>query len=250
MKKVLLFATLLATSFAGQAQNKPTTKPKAPTTRPAAVARTKVTPAMNNGTGFNSAIDSVSYAIGINIGMNFKNQGLDNINMSNFIKGLEDAMKNQPPVIDAQKCNNVIQTYFQQMQSKKYEGNKAAGAKFLAENKTKPGVSTTASGLQYSVIKMGDGPKPLATDKVKVHYHGTTIDGQVFDSSVDRGEPISFQLSGLIQGWIEGIPLMPVGSKWKFFLPYTIAYGESGSGPKIPPYSALIFDIELIGIEK
>jgi FKBP-type peptidyl-prolyl cis-trans isomerase FklB len=161
-----------------------------------------------------------------------------------------DAMKGNPSLIDPAKANTTIQKYFQGLQAKKYEAVKGAGEKFLAENKTKTGVVTTASGLQYQVIKQGDGAKPMATDKVKVHYHGTTIDGQVFDSSVDRGEPISFQLNGLIQGWIEAIQLMPVGAKWKLFIPYNLAYGEAGGGAKIPPFSALIFDVELLGIEK
>jgi FKBP-type peptidyl-prolyl cis-trans isomerase FklB len=104
--------------------------------------------------------------------------------------------------------------------------------------------------MQYQILKAGEGAKPLATDKVKVHYHGTTIDGQVFDSSVDRGEPISFVLNGLIPGWIEALQLMPIGSKWKLFIPYNLAYGEAGSGAKIPPFSTLIFDVELLDIEK
>ena len=250
MKKLFIIASFLTVcSSIATAQNKtgakPTPRPSQPKTAPAA---SMPTPAMS--AGLSTTLDSVSYAIGSNIAQNLKSQGLDNVNMAAMTKAMEDVLKNQAPAIDAQKANAVIQKYFQALQSKKYEGNKGAGAKFLAENKSKNGVFTTASGLQYQILKAGDGPKPLATDKVKVHYHGTTIDGQVFDSSVDRGEPISFQLNGLIQGWIEGIQLMPVGSKWKFFLPYNLAYGESGSGQKIPPYSALIFDVELLAIEK
>ncbi len=123
------------------------------------------------------------------------------------------------------------------------------GEKFLAENAKKQGVFTTASGLQYEVIKMGDGPKPKATDKVKTHYHGTLINGKVFDSSVERGEPISFPLANVIPGWTEALQLMPVGSKFRLFIPYQLAYGERGAGADIKPYSALIFEVELLGIE-
>ena len=134
--------------------------------------------------------------------------------------------------------------------AKQYESNIEIGAKFLEENKSKPGVKVTESGLQYKVIKEGKGAKPTATDNVKVHYHGTLIDGTVFDSSVDRGEPISFPLNGVIAGWTEGVQLMSVGSKYKFFIPYTLAYGERGAGEAIKPYSTLIFEVELLGIEK
>jgi FKBP-type peptidyl-prolyl cis-trans isomerase FklB len=132
----------------------------------------------------------------------------------------------------------------------KHAGNLEAGKKFLEENAKKPGVKTTASGLQYEVLKDGSGAKPTLQSKVKVHYHGTLIDGKVFDSSVNRGEPITFPLNGVIQGWQEGVQLMPVGSKYRFYIPYNLAYGERGAGANIPPYSALIFDVELLAIEK
>lgn len=132
----------------------------------------------------------------------------------------------------------------------KYGDTKEQGEKFLEENKLREGVITTESGLQYEVLKMGKGARPTATDKVKVHYHGTLIDGKVFDSSVERGEPITFPLNGVIAGWTEGVQLMPVGSKFKFFIPYYLAYGERAMGEDIPPYSALIFEVELLGIEK
>jgi FKBP-type peptidyl-prolyl cis-trans isomerase FklB len=250
VKKLFIIVSFLTVGASlSSAQSKSGAKP-APKSSQAKPAATTPAPSTPSSSAFSSTLDSVSYAIGANIAQNLKTQGLDNINMAAMMRAMDDVMKSKPAAIDAQSCNGVIQKYFQSMQAKKYDGNKSAGAKFLAENKSKSGVFSTASGLQYQILKAGDGPKPLAIDKVKVHYHGTTIDGQVFDSSVDRGEPISFQLNGLIQGWIEGIQLMPVGSKWKFFLPYNLAYGESGSGAKIPPYSALIFDVELIAIEK
>ena len=128
--------------------------------------------------------------------------------------------------------------------------NKAEGDKFLAANKTKPGVKTTASGLQYSVVKEGTGKKPTAESTVKVHYTGTLLDGTKFDSSVDRGEPAQFPLNGVIAGWTEGLQLMSVGSKYKFFIPYDLAYGERGAGADIKPYSALVFEVELLEILK
>ena len=130
------------------------------------------------------------------------------------------------------------------------EINHKAGEAFLAANKTKPGVVTTASGLQYQVITEGTGPRPLPSDKVKCHYHGTLLDGTVFDSSVDRGQPVDFPVTGVIQGWVEALQLMPVGSKWKLFLPANLAYGDNAAGPKITPGSTLIFDVELLEIVK
>jgi len=137
----------------------------------------------------------------------------------------------------------------QKAQQMKTEMAKAEGEAFLAENSKKEGVTTLPSGLQYKIIKPGNGPKPSLTDKVNVHYHGTTIDGQVFDSSVERGEPISFPLNGVIQGWQEGLQLMPVGSKYLLFIPQDLAYGARGAGQAIKPYAALIFEVELLGIE-
>ena len=154
-----------------------------------------------------------------------------------------------------------VNNFLQQKQAEKMEAsrkanagiietNHKAGEAFLAENKTKPGVVTTASGLQYMVIKEGTGPKPQPSDKVKCHYHGTLIDGTVFDSSIDRGEPIEFPVTGVIQGWVEALQLMPVGSKWKLFIPPSLAYGDNAAGPKITPGSTLIFDVELLDIVK
>lgn len=242
--KKIIWLGLAITPFVSFAQNKP-----APTKTPIKPAPAKTTTAAPTS-ALKSQVDSVSYAIGINIGQNFKNQNLTNLDLNLLQKGMEDVLKGRPMPLDNNQCNAIIQGYMQKQQAKKFEANKSAGEKFLAENKTKSGVITTASGLQYSVIKQGTGAKPLATDKVKVHYHGTTLDGQVFDSSVDRGEPISFVLNQLIPGWIEAVQMMPIGSKWKLFLPYNLAYGETGSGAKIPPFSTLIFDIELLDIEK
>jgi FKBP-type peptidyl-prolyl cis-trans isomerase FklB len=135
-------------------------------------------------------------------------------------------------------------------QSKEFLPNKEAGEKFLAENKKKDSILVTESGLQYKIIKLGTGPKPVITDKVKTHYHGTLINGEIFDSSVQRGEPITFPVNGVIQGWVEALQLMPVGSKFKLFVPQNLAYGVRGGGQAIKPYSALIFEVELLEIEK
>ena len=136
------------------------------------------------------------------------------------------------------------------MQKAQSGGKISEGEAFLAENGKRPEVTTTASGLQYEVIEMGDGAKPTASSTVKVHYRGTLLDGTVFDSSYDRGEPISFPLNGVIRGWTEGLQLMPVGSKFKFYIPYDLAYGERGAGQVIGPYETLIFEVELLNIEK
>lgn len=196
--------------------------------------------------------DSTSYALGVNIARNLKAQNLDNIDAMLLYKGLSDVLMNKKTILlndaDASRCVN---TYAQSMNSKKASGVKLAGQKFLAENAKKPGIISMPGGWQYQVLKTGESlEKPLATDKVKVHYHGTLIDGTVFDSSVDRGEPISFGLNQVIKGWTLSVTQMTVGSKWKVFLPSDLAYGDNGAGEKIPGGSALIFEIELLAIEK
>jgi FKBP-type peptidyl-prolyl cis-trans isomerase FklB len=194
--------------------------------------------------------DSLSYSLGVIIAQNVKQQGIEGVNADKMAKAINDVLKDQPLEISFEKSNQIFGGYVQQMKMKEHEGNKKAGEDFLAMNKSKAGVTTTASGLQYEIIKPGAGAKPALTSKVKVHYHGTLITGEVFDSSVDRGEPISFPLTGVIQGWQEGVQLMPVGAKYRFFIPYDLAYGERGSGGKIAPYSALVFDVELLDIEQ
>ncbi|HYG38900.1 MAG TPA: FKBP-type peptidyl-prolyl cis-trans isomerase [Cytophagales bacterium] len=198
----------------------------------------------------NSEIDSISYSMGISIAKNIKSQGLDSVNAEAFAKGLKDVFNNDSLLIDSEEGQNMLATYFQKIHNEKLEANASAGRKFLEENKTKEGVRTTESGLQYQVIKEGTGPTPVLSDRVKVHYHGTLIDGTVFDSSVDRGEPVTFAVNAVIPGWTEALQLMKVGSKYKVFIPSELAYGERGAPPVIGPNSTLIFDIELLGIEK
>jgi len=193
--------------------------------------------------------DSLSYSLGVIIAQNVKQQGIEGINADRMAKAIDDVLGDKSLEISIEQSNEIFGQYAQQMKMKKHEGNKKAGEYFLAMNKSKAGVKVTASGLQYEVVKPGTGPNPALTDKVKVHYHGTNISGEVFDSSVDRGEPISFPLTGVIKGWQEGVQLMPVGAKYRFYIPYDLAYGERGSGGKIAPFSALIFDVELLGIE-
>ena len=194
--------------------------------------------------------DSISYALGMSLASFYKQQGITNINASLVDKAINDVMKTGKPLLTEMQMNACVSNYIQAKQAEKSSGNKKEGEAFLAANKNKPGVIVTASGLQYQIIKQGDGPKPLATDKIKCHYHGTLLDGTVFDSSVDRGEPIEYAVTGFIAGWVEALQLMPVGSKWRLFVPSNLAYGDNASGPKIKPGSTLIFDLELLEILK
>ncbi|MFM9910060.1 MAG: FKBP-type peptidyl-prolyl cis-trans isomerase [Chitinophagaceae bacterium] len=191
--------------------------------------------------------DSFSYAIGVSISNFYKEQGIGNINSGLVTKAMNDCKAGKAGLDDSQ-VNNIIMAYMQQKRSEKSSGTRKAGEAFLAENKKKEGVITTASGLQYTIIKEGTGPMPAATDKVKVHYHGTLIDGVVFESSVQRGEPIVYAVNGFVSGWIEALQMMPVGSKWKLFIPSNLAYGDNDSGPLIKAGSTLIFEIELLEI--
>ena len=195
-------------------------------------------------------LDTVSYGLGVNIGSNIKQQGVKNLNLNALMKGMEQALAGDSTWLNDQEAMSAIQGYFTKISEAKGAESKKAGEAFLAENGKKKGITTTASGLQYEVIKMGDGDKPLATDEVTVHYHGTTTDGQVFDSSKDRGEPATFPLNGVIAGWTEALQLMPKGSIFKLYLPSNLAYGERGAGEKIPPHAVLIFEVELLDIKK
>lgn len=208
-------------------------------------------------TEMKSTIDSVSYAIGADIGANLKRSKMDSLNVDLMAMGLQDGLDSTVK-IEADKLQAVMQGYMMKMQAKRQaeeqaagEVNRVAGETFLAENGKRAGVVTTPSGLQYEVITMGTGPKPTETDQVKVHYTGTLIDGKVFDSSVERGEPAVFGVGQVIRGWVEGLQLMPTGSKWKLFIPSDLAYGPSGGpGGSIPGNSTLIFEVELLEIVK
>ena len=197
-----------------------------------------------------TANDSLSYSIGLSVAGFYKEQGIKDVNSAIVSKAINDVLKKGTPLLNEQQANNCIINFVQKAKAEKAGPNKKAGEAFLAENKNKPGVITLPSGLQYQIIQEGTGPKPTLSDKVKCHYRGTLIDGTVFDSSIDRGEPIDFPVSGVIRGWTEALQLMPVGSKWKLFIPSDLAYGDQGAGNSIKPGSTLIFDVELIQILK
>lgn len=201
-----------------------------------------------NAQKLKNEIDSVSYSLGVNIGENIKAQ-FPNLDLKNFEIGIEDVLneKKQPKVegADAQK---IIQDYFTKMQAKANEEKIEAGKKFLEENSKRDEVITLKSGLQYEVLKASEGAKPTPNDQVTTHYHGTLIDGTVFDSSVERGEPATFPVSGVIKGWTEALQLMSVGAKWRLYVPSDLAYGERGAGAQIGPHTTLIFDVELLKI--
>ena len=199
-----------------------------------------------------NAIDSMSYSLGVNIGVDLLNNlktlpgGVYNKEL--FLQAFSDAMKENPVVITNQEAQSFLQDFFTSAQEAEANSKKSEGEKFLTENKKNPAVQVTPSGLQYIVLTEGNGAKPLASDKVKVHYEGTLTDGTKFDSSYDRGEPIEFPLNQVIRGWTEGVQLMTVGSKYKFFIPYELGYGEQGASGVIPPYATLVFTIELLDI--
>jgi FKBP-type peptidyl-prolyl cis-trans isomerase FklB len=239
MNKVLLIIISFALSGTMMAQQK-TAKPTKPNT--AAKPRPQQ-PLMK------TPLDSMSYAIGMSISQFYKQQGIGNFNAALVNKAILDS-KSGKTLLNEEQMNMSISNYLQKLKAEKASGNKQTGEAFLAANKTKPGVITLPSGLQYIVVKEGTGPKPTINDKVKCHYHGTLIDGTVFDSSVDRGQPIDFPVGGVIKGWVEALQLMPVGSKWKLFIPSDLAYGDNQAGAKIGPGSTLIFDVELIDIVK
>lgn len=193
--------------------------------------------------------DSVSYAVGASVANFYKQQGIKKLNTVLVSKAINDILGGKKALLEEATCNSVMNDYMSKMQAEKSQPAIAEGAKFLAKNKLKAGVKTTASGLQYEVIKEGTGDRPTAADSVTCHYKGTLLDGKVFDNSYDRGQPITFPLSGVIKGWTEGLQLMTVGSKYKFYIPYTLGYGASDYGP-IPGGSMLTFEIELLDVKK
>jgi FKBP-type peptidyl-prolyl cis-trans isomerase len=207
-------------------------------------------------------IDSLSYAIGMDVARNVQTN-VSEMDKDLFLQGFKSVLDSTDLLINKEDVQGILSAYFQKKQQldrekqqadaiakaeEEFNDVKVAGEKFLEENKTKEGVTVTESGLQYIVMKEGTGEKPTAASKVRVHYHGTLIDGTVFDSSVERGEPTEFGVTQVIKGWTEGLQLMPVGSKYKFFIPQDLAYGFQQRGEKIKPYSALVFEVELIDI--
>jgi len=195
--------------------------------------------------------DKASYSIGMNIGMNFKKQNVE-LNPDALMAGLKDAMSGKKPALSEAEAREVMNTWSKDLAEKQKamaDKNAADGKKFLEENKKKEGVKTTASGLEYKVLKEGNGPQPKATDTVTVDYRGTLIDGTEFDSSYKRGQPATFPLNGVIKGWTEGLQLMKTGAKYQFFIPSDLAYGQRAMGPDIAPNSTLIFEVELKSVQ-
>jgi FKBP-type peptidyl-prolyl cis-trans isomerase FklB len=201
-------------------------------------------------------MDKLSYALGLGIGQQLAQMGAgSDLNVDDFAQSIKDVLAGNELKVNHREAQQIVQDYFakkeQKMQAERAEKGKAAreeGEKYLAENAKKDGIVTLKSGLQYQVLREGNGKKPKATDKVKCHYEGFLIDGTVFDSSVQRGEPAVFGLQQVIAGWTEGLQLMQEGAKYRFFIPYRLAYGEGGAGQLIPPFAALIFDVELIEV--
>lgn len=190
----------------------------------------------------------VSYALGLSMAANFMNSGLKDIDTDAFTKGLIDVLKGNTPDMSMEKAQSVINQFFAKLQAEAVENNKKEGEAFLAKNKEKAGVVVTASGLQYEILTQGIGSKPKATDTVRCHYEGRLINGQVFDSSFKRNQPADFPVNQVIPGWVEALQLMPVGSKWRLYIPSNLAYGEHGAGELIGPNTTLIFDVELLEI--
>lgn len=193
-------------------------------------------------------MDKLSYALGLSMGHNFLGSGIKSLNVEDFAKGVEAVYKQEKPEISFDEAKKIINEFFSNLQDEIAETNKQAGKEFLAENAKRSGVVVLPSGLQYEVLAEGKGCKPKATDKVQCHYHGTLIDGQVFDSSIQRGTPAVFGVNQVIPGWVEALQLMPEGSRWKLYIPSDLAYGEQGAGGSIPANATLIFEVELIKI--
>ena len=194
-------------------------------------------------------MDKISYAIGMSMASNLMNSGLRNIEVESFVKAFTEVINNESTSMSPEEANQTLQEYFSKQQEEMLNKNLEIGIAFLEENSKKENVVSLPSGLQYEILTEGNGPKPKATESVKCHYHGTLLDGTVFDSSVQRGEPAVFGVNQVIKGWVEALQLMSVGSKWKLFIPSNLAYGSQGAGNSIEPNSTLIFEVELLGIE-
>lgn len=193
-------------------------------------------------------MDKVSYTLGMSIGHQLQQMNATDLNIDDFAQAITDVFNGDAKLSDAE-AQAAVQDFFSRKAEEQAKAAKAEGENFLAENAKKEGVKTLPSGLQYKVLREGDGRKPSATDKVECHYEGTLINGEVFDSSYRRGETATFGLNQVIKGWTEGLQLMQEGAKYRFFIPYDLAYGEHGAGQSIPPYAALIFDVELIKVK-
>jgi len=193
-------------------------------------------------------MEKISYALGLSLGNNLLGSGVNALDYAELAQGIQDVMEQNKPKMSYEEAQTVINDFFQSLQAKGGDKAQSEGIAFLDENSKRAGIVTTASGLQYEILSEGTGATPSASDSVKVHYHGTLIDGKVFDSSVNRGEPATFGVTQVISGWVEALQLMPVGSKWKLYIPSELAYGAQGAGQAIAPHTALIFEVELLEI--
>lgn len=230
MKKLIVAALVLFTLSVQAQKKKPVPSGKTTTATSARPLKTLA--------------DSASYALGLSVANFYKQQGFKNLNTALIAKAISDVQQNKPALLTEAVANETIMFFVNPSLRTTIE----EGKKFLATNKTKPGIKTTESGLQYEVLKMGAGPKPSVADTVKVNYVGTLLNGTEFDNSVKRGQPIEFPLNGVIKGWTEGLQLMPVGSKYKFYVPYDLAYGLNSTGP-IPGGATLVFEVELLDVK-
>ena len=194
-------------------------------------------------------MEKVSYALGLSIGNNLLSSGIKDVNLEKFSKGVSDVLKGANPEMSYDEAKKILDKFFKELAEKINGQNAAVGKAFLEKNKKAEGVIELPSGLQYKVLKEGNGKKPKATDKVRCHYEGMLLDGTIFDSSIKRGEPAVFGVNQVIQGWVEALQLMQEGSKWRLFIPSEMAYGARGAGNSIPPHATLIFDVELISVE-
>ncbi len=195
-------------------------------------------------------MNELSYCLGASVAFSIKGQGISIENHSDFMQAMDAVLTEKPLAIPEEKIGEILNAYFSELQEQSFAEVKNAGKLFLEENAKREGVITLPSGLQYEIITEGKGEKPSLTDVVTTHYHGTLLDGNIFDSSVHRGQPASFPVNGVIKGWTEALQLMTVGSKWKLYVPYHLAYGEQGAGQAIGPYTTLIFEVELLEIQK
>lgn len=203
---------------------------------------------INNFLNKKMIMDKFSYSIGLGLGQNLKSMGLNELSTADFAEAIKDIFEGHEPKISHKEAQEIVQTHFAELQVKMAEESVAAEMKFFDENRNKEGVIALESGLQYEILKQGEGKKPSETDQVKCHYEGTLLDGTMFDSSVKRGEPATFGVNQVIPGWVEALQLMEEGSKWKLYIPSALAYGPQGAGDIIPPNSPLIFEVELIEI--
>ncbi len=193
-------------------------------------------------------MDKISYALGLGIGHQLKSMGIENFSVEDFSRSIEDVMSGRELAMTSTEAQKMLNEYFQKKEKEQSQKAIAEGKVYLEENAKRSGVTQTKSGLQYEVLAEGNGKSPKATDKVRCHYEGRLLDGTVFDSSYKRGEPADFGLNQVIPGWTEGVQLMKEGAKYRFHIPYLLAYGERGAGAQIPPYSTLVFDVELIKV--